>query len=113
MGVFLIILGAPLWIPVLLSVFAIIFSLYAALWSVTVSLWASFTAILVSAPASLVLGVLNIHVGNEALGYAMIGGALVLAGISIFAFYGCKYATRGLAILTKNTVIGIKNIIIR
>ena len=113
MGVFLVILGAPLWIPILISVFAVIFSLYAALWSVVISLWASFIAVAVSTPAAIGLSVLNINGGNAPLGYVLIGGALVLAGVSIFLFYGCKYATRGLAILTRNTVIGIKNVIVR
>ena len=40
----LIILGFPVWFPVLISIAAIIFSLYISLWSVIVSFWAVFAS---------------------------------------------------------------------
>jgi len=37
-------------------------------------------------------------------GLAMVGAALVCVGLSVFTFYGCKAATKGLIVLTKKLV---------
>ena len=42
----LLILGSPLWLSVLIAIFAVIFSFYVCLWAVIISLWASFVAII-------------------------------------------------------------------
>lgn len=36
----LLVLGAPLWFPLLLAAFAVVFSLYAVLWSLVLTFWA-------------------------------------------------------------------------
>lgn len=113
MKLLLILLGAPLWLPLLISVLAVIFSLCIALWSVVVSLWAAFVAFAASAPAGLYGGILNITSGNSAPGCILIACSLVLTGLSIFTFYGALYATKGSAILTKKTITLTKNAIVR
>jgi hypothetical protein len=45
---------------------------------------------------------------NALSGIFMIGASIVLAGLVIFLFFGCKGATRGAAILTKKMALGIK-----
>ena len=37
-------IGSPLWIPLLIAVFAIVLSLYIVLWSVVISIWAVFVS---------------------------------------------------------------------
>ena len=36
----LIIIGSPIWIPLFIAAFAIVFSLYAVIWSIIISVWA-------------------------------------------------------------------------
>ena len=48
--------------------------------------------------------------GNALSGIAMIGAGLVLAGLSVFSFFGCREATKGSAWLTKKIAILIKNL---
>ena len=43
----------------------------------------------------------------------MIGGGFFCVGLSIFAFFGCKAATKGIFILTKKIVLGIKNLLLK
>jgi len=43
----------------------------------------------------------------------MIGSGLVLAGLSVFVFFGCKAATKGLIILTKKTALAVKKCFIK
>ena len=46
-------------------------------------------------------------------GGVAIGAGLVLAGLSIFFFFGCKASTKGTVWLTKRIALGIKNLFIR
>jgi beta-galactosidase len=58
-------------------------------------------------------GVIFICTDNVIAGIAMIGAGLVLAGLSIFFFFGCKAATKGIIILTQKIARGIKNCFIK
>lgn len=99
--------GAGTWIllilalPLLIAVFSVVFSLYAALWSVVISLWAAEVSLVACVPAFLIFGVIQLVLGKSAAGLVMLGAALVLAGLAIFFFFGCHYATKGSAWLTK------------
>lgn len=103
----LLVLGSPLWIALLAAVFAVVISLLAALWSVIVSFWAVFASLAGSALGVLAGGALFAVTGDVIVAAGMLGGAMVCAGLAIFAFFGCKAATKGAAFLSKWTVIGI------
>ena len=45
-------------------------------------------------------------------GLSLIAAGIVLAGLTIFLFYGCKAATKGAAVLTKKIALGIKSLFI-
>ena len=108
----LLVLGSPIWLSLLIAAFAVILSLYASLWSVVISLWSVF----VSLAACSIGGVLTCVVfavgGNGASGVAMLAVGIVCAGLAIFMFYGCKAATKGVLLLTKKMVLGIKSLFV-
>lgn len=109
----LLVLGAPIWLSLLIAALAVLIALYAVLWSVIISLWSVFAALAGCALGG-VLSVIPLALAGKATTLvAMIGAALVCAGLSIFTFFGCKLATKGLLILTKKMAIGIKNLFIR
>ena len=99
--------GSPIWLSLIIVAFAVLISLYAAIWSVIVSLWAAFVAISVSAFGGIIGGIVIACMGNTPIGLLLIGCALVLAGLSIFAFWGCRGATKGAAWLTKKLALAI------
>ena len=103
----LLVLGSPLWIALLAAAFAVVISLLAALWAVIVCFWAVFASLAGSALGVLAGGALFAVAGNVMAGVGMCGGAMVCAGLAIFAFFGCKAATKGAAFLSKQTVLGI------
>jgi len=105
--------GSPLWLTLGLAAAAVILSVYAVLWSVIVSLWAVFGALAGCAIGGVAAGIILICFGNVIAGIALIGAGLALAGVGIFAFMGCKAATKGIILLTKMTVLGIKKCFIR
>lgn len=100
--------GSPIWLSLLIAVFAVLISVYAVLWSVVASLWAIGAAFAGVFLGGIALGVVYIIYENVFVGIAMIGAALIFAGIAIFWYFGCKAATKGIAILTKKIFLGIK-----
>lgn len=111
--VVLLILGSPIWLSVLISLFAVGLSLYASLWAVIISLWAVAIAVIVSAIGCFVLGAFCcLHV-NGLTGLAAIGAGCVCAGLAIFFCLGCKAATKGLLWLAKKAARGIKMMLLK
>lgn len=110
--IILLVLGMPLWLPVLIACFAVAFSLYIVLWSFIISLWAVETSLFASALGGFVSGVIFILNSNALTGFAIIGAGLVCVGIAIFFFFGCKFATKGCISLTKKIILAIKNLFI-
>lgn len=107
------ILGSPIWISLLIAVFSIVISLYASLWSVIITLWATFVSIEACTLSFVVVGI-GMTLGiNKLTGIAIISLGIILAGVSIFLFFGCKIATKGILLLTKKIVSGIKNYFIK
>lgn len=116
----LLILGSPIWFSLLIaalavafslvvSVLAIGFSLVVSLWAVVVSLWAVFVALVACAAVLPIAAVYFICIDYTLSGLAVIGTSLVCGGLAIFFFYGCKLATKGMALLTKLAAISLKN----
>ncbi len=104
----LLILGAPLWLSLLIAAFAVILSLYISLWAAIISLWAVFGALCAGTVGAATSGIGFLCHGHAASGAAMIGTALVCAGLSIFLFFGCRLATHGTVLLTKRVADGVK-----
>lgn len=109
----LLVLGSPLWFSLLVAAFAVVFSIYVALWSVIVSLWAAEVSLWGTVLGCIVAGVIFAFTGNGLTGAAMIGASLICAGLSAFLFFGCKFATKGAAWLTKKMALRIKNCFIK
>ena len=100
--------GSPVWIPLLLSAFAVVLSLYASLWAVVISLWACFGALIGSGVGVALSGILLSFTANLPTGVALIGAGAVCTGLSIFFFYLCRVMTVGTILLPKKIALGIK-----
>lgn len=106
--VVLLILGSPIWFSLLIAALAVVLSLYVSLWAVIVSAWAVFASAVSCAFAQLVAGIVFLFSEHRLTGIAIIGTGLVCAGLSIFLFWGCKEATKGIVLLTKKVTLRIK-----
>ena len=108
----LIVLGFPVWLPLLIAAFAVILSLYVVLWSVIISLWAVFVSLAACGLAGLVAGVGYAILVKPIDGILLVAAGFVCAGLSIFVFLGCKAATKGTVKLAKKIALGIKNLFV-
>ena len=109
----LIVLGSPIWLALGISAVAVIFSIYVALWAVILALGAVFGSLFGCSLAAWVSGIVLACTENLMLGIAMIAAGIILTGLSIFAYCGCKAATRAILLLTKKIGVWIKNRFIR
>ena len=107
----LIVLGFPVWFPLLVAAAAVVFSLYVVLWALIICLWAVEATFAACALACIAAAVVYFIKGEPSSGIAMFGAGLALAGLSVLMFYVCKAATKGAAKLTKKIAVGIKTAI--
>ena len=92
----LLILGAPIWLSLLIAAFAVVLSVYISLWAVIISLWAIYASFVGCAFGGIVGGAF-LAFTNGASGVFLIGAGIFCAGASVLLFHGCKAATKGTA----------------
>jgi len=108
----LLILGFPLWMPLVAAAFAVLLSVYIVIWTVVISLWAVDISLLASAGGFVIAGVFIIARGNILAGAASEAAGLVCAGLAILGFFICKLMSRGMVLLTKKMLLGIKRMFV-
>ena len=109
----LIIVGSPVWFPILLALAAVALAVYVVLWSLVVSIYAVDVALAACLLGGLGGGVGLFIAGNPFSALFLLGAGLVCGGLSIFLFFGCKAATKGTVLLTRKMLIGVKKCFVR
>lgn len=113
LGIILIILGSPIWLPLFITILVIVLSVYIVLWSVILVLYAvdlSFAAAGVSGLITSIAFILKI---NFVAGVFLFGFSLICLGISVLAFFGFNQITRGMIFISKKIALCIKSCFIR
>ena len=111
--IILLILGFPVWLPLLLSAVAVVFSVYAALWAVIISLWTVFVSLVGCAVGGLIGGIVILATACPLVGMALVAVGLVCVGLSILSFFGCRAATQGAIWFWKKMALWIKGCFVR
>lgn len=104
--ILLLILGFPVWFPLLVAAAAVAFSLWVTLWSVVISLYATAFALGVSAIGCVLAGFFM--VSGSGAGFVAWGAALICAGLAILFFLLSNLAAKGVIVLTRLAGTGIK-----
>ncbi len=103
----LIILAAPIWIPLLavafsvvITIFAVLFSALAVFFSLFIALWATEIGLAAGAVAGPIGCLLAMILEGQILfGILLLGASFVLAALAIFGFFGTVHGTKGLLFL--------------
>ncbi len=106
--IILLILGAPLWIPLLISAFSVILSVYVSLWAVVGSLWSVPVSLGAAAIGTIIASIVSGLINGIWAWMFLLGVGLILIALSIFSGFGCVYAIKGLVFLTKKAIAGLK-----
>ena len=97
--IILLVLGSPVWIPLLASAIGTVIGIYVSLWSVVIALYAAFLALAVSSVGCIV-GSFFMFRGITG-GIVAWGAALVCAGLAILLLLLANLAAKGMVKLTK------------
>ena len=106
----LLVLGFPLWFPLLITFFVLVLVFWIVIWVlaiVTYVLEAAFAATSVAGVVTFAAYFLNGQTN-----YTALGDSVMCAGAAILMVFGCIGATKGCIALTKSIITGIKMLFI-
>ena len=86
----LLILGAPLWIPLVITLFSIAFAVVCVIFSLILVVIAVVFSFIVGGLAALIAGLVGIIAGDGIIALAKFGAALILIGLGALLFLPCK-----------------------
>ena len=108
----LLILGAPVWLPVLIAVLAVVLALFVTLRAVVIALWAVVAAVILAAIAAMVGGVIELVRMHLPQGLVLLGGGLACLGLCTLLYLLMKLITVGTVKLCKLVWTGIKSLFV-
>lgn len=109
----LLVLGSPVWVPLVAAAVIVVVSVYLSVWAVLLSLYAADLAVAVTGLAGGVALVQMLMAGRTAEGILFLGGGLVCLGLAILLFFGFNQVTKGLVWVTKRALLALKNSFVR
>lgn len=105
--------GSPIWVALLLAFLALAIAVYISIWAVVVCLWCVPVCCAVCAPVGLCMSVAVGAENGAGAGIFLFGSSLLVAGIAVFAYFGCVYLTKATVLLTKKIWLAIKYAFVR
>jgi uncharacterized membrane protein len=85
----LIILGFPVWFPILAALFAVALSLYVAIWAVVIALWSIPLSLGATALAGIAGAIIAFVSGLPGVGVFTAGCAILCGGLAVLFFFPC------------------------
>lgn len=111
--IILLVLGSPVWVPLVAATVIVVASVYLSVWAVLLSLYAADLAGAVAGLAGVVTMFRMLSIGQIAEGILFLGGGLVCIGLAILLFFGFNQLTKGLVWVTKRGLLALKGCFVR
>jgi len=108
----LIVLGAPLWLPIIIAILAVVFSVIVSLWAIVISLWTVPLSLGLAAVAVLLLTIVNLIACRFGRVFLMLGVGLFLLGFGLIWSVVCLYMTKGIIWICKMIFLLIKKCVV-
>ncbi len=109
----LLVLGFPIWFPLLIAAAVLALSLLVVFWSVGLVAYAVDAALALSGVGFVLVSPVQMVLGSFGGGLVLLGGGLALAGLSILFFYVANWTFKGLVFISKWTMLGLKRSVIK
>lgn len=106
------ILACPIWLPIAISLLAVVFSIFVVLWCVVIAFIAVCVALVISGLALCIVPLAFIGAAPAAAVLA-VGAGLICIGIGILLCFGTYYMGKGIVKLCALIGRGIKSVFIR
>ena len=110
--VLLLILGSPVWVPLIMAFVIIVLSVYVVIWSVVICFYALELSLLAGFIGCIVGIFMYIGAKNAAGVLFSIGAAFICAGLAILMFFACVWITKAVVRLTGKMLLGMKTRIV-
>lgn len=108
----LLILGAPVWLPLLIAVLAVVLALFITLWAVVIALWAAVAAVILAGFVAIAAGIVELCRMHLPQGLVLLGGGLVCLGLCALLYLLMKLITVGTVKLCKLIWTGVKSLFV-
>ncbi len=95
-AVILILLGFPLWFPLLVTFFSVFLTLYIVLWTVILVLYVGVLSCLIGGIAGLVLAAINFPLLQWGEGFFLLGCSILAFGLTILLFLATTWLAKQL-----------------
>lgn len=105
--ILLLVLGSPVWIPLLMAAGMLVLAAYFLLWSLLIMLYAIDLSFAFGSIAFLIQGIVSAVVAEPILAGFYIGGSIFFIGASVLLFFAANQAARGTVFLSKAIFQGI------
>lgn len=109
----LLVLGAPLWFPLLIAALSIAFAFAVVILSLLFSFIVTAIALILAGIAVVFTGLIALIMGSGVSSLVSIGAALILAGLGIMLIIPVKAAARGTAKLFGSFINWIKHFFVK
>ena len=110
--IILLILGAPVWVPLCLVALVIFLVLYLLLWVLVLVLYAVDLCVAAVGIAGIVGGFAQVFTGRLAQGAFLFGAGLACVGLAVLLFFGVNLVTKGVLMLSRKMLRGLKSFFI-
>ncbi len=108
----LLILGAPLWLPLLIAALAVVLSLYVVPWAAVVSFWAAELGLAAAAVGCIIGAVPFLQAGNLPAAGTAAGAGLFCAGLAVLFFHACRGITGAVIRLGAGMLTAVKRLFV-
>ena len=108
----LLVLGAPLWIPLMIVAFVLVLVFFILLWVVVIVLAALLISFFAAGVCGIVAAVYYFISGAAAPGLCLIGASAACFGLAVLMVPAVAYTAKGTAKLCKKIVVGIKSLFV-
>lgn len=109
----LLLLGAPLWLPLLLTAVLLILMVYIMVWAVVITLYAVDLSLALAGVSGIAAAFLYGFSGNAPGIAAALGVGLVCMGLAVFCFFGVNQVARWVLRLGRKMLLWLKSLFIR
>ena len=109
LAILLIILGSPVWFPLLMAAVIVILAIIISLIAIIVSLYAVVLSLGICAIGLLAMAI----TGSFAKGILFLGAALICAGLTVISFFAVNFIVKFIIFVCKKLFQGLKYIFTR
>lgn len=104
----LLILGFPLWFPLLITAGVLAFVAYLLIWVFVLVVYVVFISCVAGSIGGIIMAIINVAGGNPIAGGLYIACGIAAAGLAILMYFASIYVTKLVIKLTKKSVLNIK-----